>query len=81
MPDIKIVAVQPDASFHGLEGLKHMATAIKPAIFEGTFADRTVEVRTETAHEMVRALGRQEGLFVGISSGAAMVATLESQPS
>ena len=71
------MAVQPDAAFHGLEGLKHMVTAIQPAIYEPSFADRTVEIRTEAAHEMVRALGRQEGLFVGISSGAAMAAALQ----
>ncbi len=77
LPDVKIIAVQPDAAFHGLEGLKHMLTAIQPAIYEPSFADRTVEIRTEAAHDMVRALGRQEGLFVGISSGAAMAAALQ----
>jgi cysteine synthase B len=77
LPDVKIVAVQPDAAFHGLEGLKHMISAIKPAIYEPNFADRTIEVRTEAAHDMVRSLGRQEGLFAGISSGAAMAAALQ----
>ncbi len=77
LPDVKIVAVQPDAAFHGLEGLKHMVSAIQPAIYEPSFADRTVEIRTEAAHAMVRAMGRQEGLFVGISSGAAMAAALQ----
>ncbi len=76
-PHVKIVAVQPDAAFHGLEGLKHMVTAIQPGIYQPAFADRTIEVRTETAHETVRALGRREGLFVGISSGAAMAAALQ----
>jgi S-sulfo-L-cysteine synthase (O-acetyl-L-serine-dependent) len=76
LPNVQIAAVQPDSSFHGLEGLKHMATAIKPGIYEPGFADRVLEVRTETAHEMVRALGRKEGLFVGISSGAAMACAL-----
>ena len=57
LPDVKIVAVQPDAAFHGLEGLKHMVSAIQPAIYEPSFADRTVEIRTEAAHEMVRAHG------------------------
>ncbi len=75
--DIKIVAVQPDASFHGLEGLKHMKSAIKPGIYDPSFADRCIEVKTEQAHEMVRALARNEGLFVGISSGAAAVAALQ----
>ncbi len=77
LPHVKIVAVQPDAAFHGLEGLKHMPTAIKPVIYEPAFADRLVEVRTEAAHEMVRRLGRREGLFVGISSGAAAFAALQ----
>jgi cysteine synthase B len=74
--DIEIVAVQPDAPFHGLEGLKHMPSAIRPGIYDPTFADRILEVRTEEAHEMVRRLAREEGLFVGISSGAAAVAAL-----
>ena len=77
LPDVKIVAIQPDASFHGLEGLKHMKTAIQPAIYDASFADRVIAVQTEAAHEMVRALGRKEGLFVGISSGAAMVGALQ----
>jgi len=75
--DVKIVAVQPDASFHGLEGLKHMQSAIKPGIYDPSFADRCIEVQTEQAYEMVRALARKEGLFVGISSGAAAVAVLQ----
>jgi S-sulfo-L-cysteine synthase (O-acetyl-L-serine-dependent) len=76
LPDVKIIAFQPDASFHGLEGLKHMPTAIKPGIYDPSFADETREVRTEDAHEMVLRLAREEGLFVGISSGAAAVAAL-----
>jgi cysteine synthase B len=77
LPHVKVVAVQPDAAFHGLEGLKHMPSAIKPGIYDASLADRIIEVRTETAHDMVRALGRYEGLFVGISSGAAAVAALQ----
>ncbi len=76
LPHVKIVAFQPDSSFHGLEGLKHMPTAIKPGIYDPAFADETREVRTEAAHEMVLRLAREEGLFVGISSGAAAVAAL-----
>jgi cysteine synthase B len=76
LPNVKIIAFQPDASFHGLEGLKHMPTAIKPGIYDPLFADETREVRTEDAHEMVLRLAREEGLFVGISSGAAAVAAL-----
>ncbi len=76
-PAVQLIAGQPDAPFHGLEGLKHMPTAIRPGIFDPTLADRTVEVSTETAYAMVRSLARQEGLFVGISSGAAAVAALK----
>lgn len=76
LPGVKIVAVQPDAAFHGLEGLKHMQSAIRPGIYDTAFADENLDVRTEDAHEMVRALARSEGLFVGISSGAAMAAAL-----
>lgn len=76
LPNVKIVAFQPDAAFHGLEGLKHMPTAIKPGIYDPSFADETREVRTEDAHEMVLRLAREEGLFVGISSGAAAIAAL-----
>jgi cysteine synthase B len=76
LPHVKIISFQPDAPFHGLEGLKHMPTAIKPGIYDESLADEQVEVQTEAAHEMVRRLAREEGLFVGISSGAAAVAAL-----
>jgi S-sulfo-L-cysteine synthase (O-acetyl-L-serine-dependent) len=76
LPNVKIVAFQPDASFHGLEGLKHMSTSIQPGIYDTSFADQTLEIQTEAAYEMVRRLAREEGLLVGISSGAAMVASL-----
>jgi len=75
--DVKMIAVQPDAAFHGLEGLKHMDTAIIPGIYDVHFADRTVAVSTEDAYAMVRRLTREEGMFVGISSGAAAVAALK----
>ncbi len=77
VPGVKILAFQPDASFHGLEGLKHMPSAIKPGIYDESFAGTPLEVRTEAAHEMVLRLAREEGLFVGISSGAAAVAALQ----
>jgi cysteine synthase B len=76
LPRVKVIAFQPDAAFHGLEGLKHMPTAIQPGIYDPSFANETREVRTEAAHEMVLRLAREEGLFVGISSGAAAVAAL-----
>ncbi len=77
LPDIKIISMQPDAPFHGLEGLKHMPTAIKPGIYDESLAGTNLEVRTEAAHEMTLRLAREEGLFVGISSGAAAVAALQ----
>jgi cysteine synthase B len=77
LPNVKILSMQPDAPFHGLEGLKHMPTAIKPAIYDESFADGDLAVRTEAAHEMTLRLAREEGLFVGISSGAAAVAALQ----
>ena len=77
LPNVKIISMQPDAPFHGLEGLKHMPSAIKPGIYEESLASTNLEVRTETAHEMTLRLAREEGLFVGISSGAAAVAALE----
>jgi cysteine synthase B len=76
-PAVQIIAIQPDDAFHGLEGLKHMETAIKPGIYDVHFADRMLEVSTEDAHAMVLRLAREEGLFVGISSGAAAVAALQ----
>ena len=76
-PNVKIIAFQPDDSFMDLEGLKHMPSAIKPGIYDPSFADETLEVQTEAAHEMVRRLAREEGLFVGISSGAALVAAMQ----
>lgn len=76
-PDIQLIAVQPDSPFHGLEGLKHIPTAIQPGIYDPALPERIVEVSTEEAHAMVVKLARQEGLFVGISSGAAAVAALK----
>jgi cysteine synthase B len=76
-PEIQIIAGQPDSPFHGLEGLKHMPTAIQPGIYDPTLPDRIVEVASEEAFEMVQRLARLEGLFVGISSGAAVVAALQ----
>jgi cysteine synthase B len=76
LPSVKVISFQPDAPFHGLEGLKHMPTAIKPGIYDESLAESNFEVQTEAAHEMVKQLAREEGLFVGISSGAAAVAAL-----
>jgi S-sulfo-L-cysteine synthase (O-acetyl-L-serine-dependent) len=76
-PAIQSISFQPDSPFHGLEGMKHMATAIVPAIYDPTLADRNLEIETEAAYRMVRRLAREEGLLVGISAGAAIVASLQ----
>ncbi|MGB2964565.1 MAG: cysteine synthase family protein [Anaerolineales bacterium] len=73
-PEVRIIGVQPDSPFNGLEGLKHIPTAIPPGIYEPDAADRIVSVKTEHAYDMVRCLAREEGYFIGISSGAAAVA-------
>jgi cysteine synthase B len=75
-PKIECIAMQPDSPFHGLEGLKHMATAIVPGIYDSQLADRNVEVETETAYAMAKRLARTEGLLVGISAAAAVAAAL-----
>ena len=67
LPNLKVIAFQPDAPFHGLEGLKHMPSAIQPRIYDPSFADETLEVRTEEAHEMVRRLDGPTGGSPGIA--------------
>jgi cysteine synthase B len=69
-PGLQAIAVQPESPLHGLEGLKHMATAIRPGIFDQTLVTETLEVATEDALLMTSKLARQEGLLVGPSSGA-----------
>jgi cysteine synthase B len=76
-PFIRCISFQPDSPFNGLEGLKHMATAIKPGIYDSYVADDDVPVKTEEAYRMARILARQEGLFVGISSAAAVAAAVQ----
>ncbi len=73
---VRAVAMQPDSPLHGLEGMKHMETAIVPGIYDPTLADETVLVSTEDAQMMARRLAREEGLFVGISAGANVLAAL-----
>ncbi|HSR20511.1 MAG TPA: cysteine synthase family protein [Anaerolineales bacterium] len=77
LPAVQIIGIEPDSPLHGLEGLKHMPTAIRPAIYDEQVAHRVLRVSTESAYGMMRQLARQEGLFVGISSGAAAVAALQ----
>lgn len=71
---IRVIAVEPDSPFHGLEGMKHMAASIVPKIYDRTFADETLFVSTEAAYEAIRKTARQEGFLVGLSSGAAISA-------
>ncbi len=73
-PRLKAVAVQPESPLHGLEGLKHMATAVRPGIFDPSLADETLEVATEDALSMTSRLGIEEALVVGPSSGANVLA-------
>lgn len=76
-PAIKLISFQPDSPLHGLEGLKHMESAIVPGIYDASLADQDLRVSTETAYAMVRRLAREEGLLAGISSGAAIAVTLD----
>lgn len=76
-PSVQAISFQPDSPFHGLEGMKHMATSIVPAIYDPRLADRDLAVETEAAYEMARRLAREEGLLVGISAAAAVVASLQ----
>ncbi|HEX8286793.1 MAG TPA: cysteine synthase family protein [Pyrinomonadaceae bacterium] len=69
-PNLQAISMQPDSPLHGLEGMKHLETAIVPGIYDANLADKNVEVSTEDAQKMTRRLAREEGLFVGISSGA-----------
>jgi S-sulfo-L-cysteine synthase (O-acetyl-L-serine-dependent) len=75
--DIKLISVQPESPLHGIEGLKHMETAIRPGIYDEALADEDVRVSTEQAHALTRRLAAEEGLLVGVSSGAALAATLD----
>lgn len=75
-PRIRVIGVEPDAALHGLEGLKHMASSIVPGIYHEDELDLVVPASTEDAYEMVYRLSREEGVLVGQSSGAAMVAAL-----
>jgi len=73
-PDVKCYSMQPSVGFHGLEGLKHMPTAIIPSIYDPSLADGNFWIETEDAYRMVRRLAQREGLLVGISAAANVVA-------
>jgi cysteine synthase B len=76
-PNIRVVSFEPDSAFHGLEGMKHMESAIVPPIYDPTVADENRRASTEAAYEMVKRVAREEGALIGISSGAAIATALE----
>ena len=76
-PEVKAVLMKPDSPFHGLEGMKHMASTIHPGFFDESIADVKLEISTEEAYAMTRRLVREEGILVGVSSGANVAAALK----
>jgi S-sulfo-L-cysteine synthase (O-acetyl-L-serine-dependent) len=76
-PKIRCISMQPDSGFHGLEGLKHMPTALVPPIYDPSLADENIEVETEAGQRMAKQLAREEGILAGVSAGAALWACLE----
>jgi cysteine synthase B len=76
-PSIRCISLQPDSPFHGIEGAKHMATAIVPKIYDASLADQDLGIATEDAYKMAIRLAREEGLLVGISAAAAVVGCLK----
>ena len=76
-PKIHCVSLQPDSAFHGIEGAKHLPSAIMPRIYDSSLADENLEIATEDAHAMARRLAREQGLLVGVSAAAAVVGCLQ----
>jgi cysteine synthase B len=76
-PAIQCISMQPDSPFNGLEGLKHMATAIVPPIYDPSLADANIDMATERAYAMAKWLGRNQGLLIGVSAAAAVAAALQ----
>lgn len=76
-PAVQCISLQPDSSFHGIEGAKHMATAIVPKIYDPALADANLEIATEDAHAMARRIAREYGMLVGVSAAAAIVGSLQ----
>jgi len=72
-PQVRCISLQPDSPFHGIEGAKHLPSAIVPEIYDASLADQNVEISTEAAHDMARQLAREHGLLVGVSAAAAVV--------
>ncbi len=75
-PEIKVISFEPESAFHGLEGMKHMESAIVPGIYDPTVADENRRASTEEAYEMVKRVAREEGILIGISAGAAVATAL-----
>jgi cysteine synthase B len=76
-PTIRCISLQPDSAFHGIEGAKHLPSAIMPRIYDASVADENLEIATEDAHAMARRLAREQGLLVGVSAAAAVVGSLQ----
>jgi len=76
-PHIHCISLQPDSAFHGIEGAKHLPSAIVPRIYDSSLADVNIEISTESAYAMARSLAREHGLLVGVSAAAAVVGSLQ----
>ncbi|MGO9402082.1 MAG: PLP-dependent cysteine synthase family protein [Terriglobales bacterium] len=76
-PKIRCISLQPDSAFHGIEGAKHLPSAIVPRIYDSSLADQNLEIATEDAHVMCRRLAREQGLLLGVSAAAALVGCLQ----
>jgi S-sulfo-L-cysteine synthase (O-acetyl-L-serine-dependent) len=76
-PNIRCISLQPDSAFHGIEGAKHLPSAIVPGIYDASLADQNLEITTEDAHAMARRLAREQGLLVGVSAAAALVGSVQ----
>jgi len=76
-PRIRCISLQPDSAFHGIEGAKHLPSAIVPKIYDPSLADENIEIGTEASHAMARRLAREHGLLVGVSAAAAVVGSLQ----
>ena len=76
-PNIRCISLQPDSAFHGIEGAKHLPSAIVPRIYDPSLADQNLEIATEDAHAMARRLAREQGLLIGVSAAAAIVGSLQ----
>jgi S-sulfo-L-cysteine synthase (O-acetyl-L-serine-dependent) len=76
LPHVECISAQPSTGFHGIEGTKHMPTAIVPGIYDEKLADRNLWIETEDCHRMVKRMAREEGILVGISGGGNVVAAL-----